>query len=367
MKKISWLILVSMVLSGMPFLAQAAADSAGTNVINNGTVYMVTPGGQLQPYTSAGAFLSYGFNNWSGVVQASTDDLALPTGAFIPPRDGKIVCSNKGSDTGTCYLITDGKKAAFTSATVFRGLGFSFSNTLSGDVSFLTSAPNISSASQAHLPGTLVNENGTIYLVGDNGLLGVPDMNTLNSWGYASSDIVPTNIADSSSAQSGVMAVHTPGALSPLVNTSLSFGTNPSNPTETPTNTAITPTVPAQQPIVTQPAPTPAPQTGNQNTSPVSNETVSQKNAVAKAMDYLNYSAFSHDGLVAQLEYDQFSQADATYGADNSGANWDAEAAAKAKDYMNYSAFSRSGLIAQLEYDKFTQEQAEYGANAVGL
>jgi hypothetical protein len=101
--------------------------------------------------------------------------------------------------------------------------------------------------------------------------------------------------------------------------------------------------------------------------SPAPTQTVSQENAVAKAKDYLNYTAFSYEGLIAQLEYDQFSQADATYGADNSGANWDAEAAAKAKDYMSYSAFSRGSLIAQLEYDKFTQEQAEYGANAVGL
>jgi hypothetical protein len=101
--------------------------------------------------------------------------------------------------------------------------------------------------------------------------------------------------------------------------------------------------------------------------APVPTETVSQKNAVAKAIDYLNYTAFSHDGLVTQLEYDQFSNADAEYGADNSGANWNAEAATKAKDYMNYSAFSRGGLITQLEYDQFTEAQAEYGANAVGL
>ncbi len=148
-------------------------------------------------------------------------------------------------------------------------------------------------------------------------------------------------------------------------------------PATSPKTTKAAPIIPAnpqpKQPAATTPAPvatpqpTQAPQTDNQNTSPVSNETVSQKNAVAKAKDYLNYTAFSHDGLVAQLEYDQFSQADATYGADNSGANWDAEAAAKAKDYMSYSAFSRGSLIAQLEYDKFTQEQAEYGANAVGL
>lgn len=123
---------------------------------------------------------------------------------------------------------------------------------------------------------------------------------------------------------------------------------------------------PTPAPVQTQ-TPIPAPQTVNQNTSPVSNETVSQKNAVAKAIDYLSFSGFSHDGLVAQLEYDQFSQADAIYGADNSGANWDEQAAIKAKSYMSFSAFSRGGLIAQLEYDKFTQAQAEYGANAVGL
>lgn len=113
-------------------------------------------------------------------------------------------------------------------------------------------------------------------------------------------------------------------------------------------------------------APKTAP-TNSQNTAPASTETVGQKNAVKKAKSYLGYTAFSYDGLVAQLEYDQFSHVDAVYGADNSGANWNEQAAKKAKLYMEYSAFSRGSLIAQLEYDKFTQAQAEYGANAVGL
>ncbi|MDN5275370.1 MAG: hypothetical protein JWN33_19 [Candidatus Saccharibacteria bacterium] len=95
--------------------------------------------------------------------------------------------------------------------------------------------------------------------------------------------------------------------------------------------------------------------------------TVSQKNALSKAKSYLSYTAFSHDGLVDQLVYEQFSFADATYGADNVGANWNEQAAKKAKSYMSYSSFSRGGLISQLEYEKFTPEQAEYGANAVGL
>ena len=118
-----------------------------------------------------------------------------------------------------------------------------------------------------------------------------------------------------------------------------------------------------QKPTASAPAPTSAPAPAPTTNS----ETVSQENAVRKAISYLNYSAFSHDGLVAQLEYDQFSPADAVYGADNSGADWNEQAAAKAKSYMSYSAFSRGSLIAQLEYDKFTQTQAEYGASAVGL
>jgi len=146
----------------------------------------------------------------------------------------------------------------------------------------------------------------------------------------------------------------------PVVETTQTVTEN-KNDTPAPVVEKTTPApTPAKTETKTTPAPTPTP-------TPVSTETVSQKNAVKKAKSYLGYTAFSHDGLVAQLEYDQFSHADAVYGADNSGANWNEQAAKKAKSYMEYSAFSRGSLIAQLEYDKFTQAQAEYGANAVGL
>ena len=193
----------------------AGVDPDGTNINSGGTIYLIT-GGQRRPYTSAGAFLSYGFNTWATVVTASQADLSLPVGSFIPPRDGKIICSNKGSDKGTCYLITQGQKAGFTSSAVFTGLGFSFSNTLSGDVSFLNAAPNIGNANEAHLPGVLINKNNTIYLVGNGGLLGVPDMTTLAAWGYSLTDSVAANSADNSYAQIGIMGSHTPGALSPF-------------------------------------------------------------------------------------------------------------------------------------------------------
>lgn len=95
--------------------------------------------------------------------------------------------------------------------------------------------------------------------------------------------------------------------------------------------------------------------------------TVSQKNAVKMAQDYLRYSAFSRKGLISQLEYEGFSNKDAVYGVDNVGADWNEQAVEMAKDYLKYSAFSRKGLIEQLEYEGFTHAQAVYGAEQNGL
>src|SRR5690349_2329769 len=84
----------SLTFGGIVSKANAAVHTAGTNVVSQGTIFMITDDGQRRPYTSAGAFLSYGFNSWSTVQQATSEDLALPIGSFIPPRDGKIICSD---------------------------------------------------------------------------------------------------------------------------------------------------------------------------------------------------------------------------------------------------------------------------------
>ncbi|MEG2934524.1 MAG: Ltp family lipoprotein [Gordonibacter sp.] len=96
-------------------------------------------------------------------------------------------------------------------------------------------------------------------------------------------------------------------------------------------------------------------------------ETAGQKNAVKKAKSYINVSAFSYSGLIEQLEYSKFSTEDATYGADNCGANWMTQAEKKAASYLEVSSFSRDGLIEQLVYSGFTEEQAVHGADSVGL
>ena len=102
------------------------------------------------------------------------------------------------------------------------------------------------------------------------------------------------------------------------------------------------------------------------NTDNGDNITLGEKNALKKAKDYLNFSAFSYRGLIDQLKYEGFSEEEAKYAVDHCGADWNEQAAKKAKDYLDFSSFSRSGLIEQLEYEGFTSEQAKYGAKAVG-
>lgn len=189
--------------------------SIGTNIVDsNGTIFTLTADGKRRPYTSAGAFLSYGFNSFSSTVKAWPGDLNIPVGDFIPPRDGSIICSDRGSDKGTCYLITEGKKAGFTSATVFKSLGFSFLHSQSGDVSFMPSAPNISTAKQAHLVGTLINNAGTLQIIASQSLIGIPSMAVLTSWGYNPVTAVLANTYDKLLTQTKVLTTRLAGVLS---------------------------------------------------------------------------------------------------------------------------------------------------------
>lgn len=95
--------------------------------------------------------------------------------------------------------------------------------------------------------------------------------------------------------------------------------------------------------------------------------TASQRNGVRSAKGYLDYSAFSRQGLIEQLEYEGFSTADVTLAVDSIAVDWNVQAAKAAKAYLDYSGFSRSGLIDQLEYEGYTPAQAAYGATAAGL
>jgi peptidoglycan hydrolase-like protein with peptidoglycan-binding domain len=94
--------------------------------------------------------------------------------------------------------------------------------------------------------------------------------------------------------------------------------------------------------------------------------TTGQMNALSSAKSYLEFMSFSYNGLVDQLEYEEFTHSEAVYGADHCGADWNEQALLSAKSYLNFSAFSYQGLVEQLEYDQFTSKQAAYAADRCG-
>lgn len=124
-------------------------------------------------------------------------------------------------------------------------------------------------------------------------------------------------------------------------------------------------TVPAVKPTRQAHSPAPKPSI----TEPA--RTASQEQAVGAAQQYLELTAFSRKGLVAQLSSDAvgFSKADATYAVDHVTVDWNEQAAASARTYLELTHFSRKGLIEQLESDAvgFTHAQAVYGVTKAGL
>jgi hypothetical protein len=94
--------------------------------------------------------------------------------------------------------------------------------------------------------------------------------------------------------------------------------------------------------------------------------TLAQQNSIRSAKNYLSFTGFSRSGLISQLEYEGFSTDEATFGADNAGADWNAEAAEKAADYLEYTSFSRQGLGEQLAFEGFAPSEIEFGLAAVG-
>ncbi len=94
--------------------------------------------------------------------------------------------------------------------------------------------------------------------------------------------------------------------------------------------------------------------------------TLGQENAYYTALDYLDYTSFSKQGLIEQLEYEGYTTEEAEFAVEKCNVDWGEQAELMAQDYMEYDSFSRQGLLDQLLYEGFTQEEAEQGVKAVG-
>lgn len=172
----------------------AAAHGQGCLVSSNGTVYVVD-NGQRRGITSADVFLSHGWN-FGSVTSATSEDLALPTGANVPYADGTLV---KGPSDPLVYVVTAGQKRPFVSGTVFTGRGYSFANIRTAAVNTFADLPtgaNVENTTDAHSVGIWVIASGTVWRIVAGGRQGVPDMATWNSYGRPWDIIVAANAAD---------------------------------------------------------------------------------------------------------------------------------------------------------------------------
>lgn len=103
-----------------------------------------------------------------------------------------------------------------------------------------------------------------------------------------------------------------------------------------------------------------------ETTAPAEAVTTGMRNALNQALDYLDFSSFSYTGLIKQLEYEGYTTDEATYAADNCGADWMEQALDEAISYLDFSAFSYTGLIDQLKYEGYTKEESTYAADNCG-
>lgn len=122
---------------------------------------------------------------------------------------------------------------------------------------------------------------------------------------------------------------------------------------------------PAKQPAE-QPAP-PATKPAAQPTTPASNVSAGESNALKSAKSYLDMGGFSKESLKGQLEYEGYDANQIQYALDNCGADWKEQALESAKSYLSDDiGFSKLGLMDQLEYEEFTSDEVRYAIDNCG-
>lgn len=88
------------------------------------------------------------------------------------------------------------------------------------------------------------------------------------------------------------------------------------------------------------------------------------ESALGSAKQYLDYSAFSSEGLRRQLEYEGYPQEAIDYAMENIVVDWNEQAEKMAKQYADSGmSMSNQGIYDQLIYEGFSEEEAQYGVS----
>jgi hypothetical protein len=189
---------VSLPTPASPPTGQPTTSSAPAYCLVNhsGTYYLILSGIR-HGIANPGLLYSYGYGFGNGVVDTAAYE-SLATGDLLGPGSGALV---KTSSNTTVYLVSQGAKHGFTSARVFAGLGYKFSQVLTIPAAQLDALPEstiISSRTSRHLSGAIISSKGTIYSLGPDSRYPYPSLSVYNSWNLKNdfSRVLPANAAD---------------------------------------------------------------------------------------------------------------------------------------------------------------------------
>lgn len=101
------------------------------------------------------------------------------------------------NDNGTIYIVYKNTKTGFGNLAAFRGLGFKLSNVIVGsDPSLINSGFIIGSANMAHPWGSWIKNGSTVYFVHDQGLIPISSHDVFINNGGRDNLVVAANAYD---------------------------------------------------------------------------------------------------------------------------------------------------------------------------
>jgi hypothetical protein len=166
----------------------------GTLILDGQTVYLIK-NNQRYGFRLPEEYASFGYN-FNQLVKANEADMALPfeTQNILKAMPGNLVLDN--SDNHTVYMIGQNNKRGFTSASVFRDLGYRFDNALSINLSDYTVGNVISSSTEAHPDGSLVLDGNTVWWILGGVKQGFESQQVFDTYGFTYNLVVKANTAD---------------------------------------------------------------------------------------------------------------------------------------------------------------------------
>jgi len=109
-------------------ISTTASHPSGTLVNINGTIFQIDSNYKLRGIPTPSVFETNLFS-WADIVTATDADKALTVGANLSFPDGTLI---REVGTMTVFVVADGQKRGFTSATAFEGLGYEWNNIVEG-------------------------------------------------------------------------------------------------------------------------------------------------------------------------------------------------------------------------------------------